>query len=120
MGLTTSRSDPLIEVILHKGCVMSDPYLTQGTCKITLASNLCGNYVKKLRNHYIINQHANSHKSGPPDGKGSKARNLERTAYHIGKELARSPYMNRSLEIYLTLRRYQGDIPSTDLMRPRD
>jgi hypothetical protein len=40
MGLTTSQSDPLEEVILHKGCVMSDTYLTQGTYKITPAINL--------------------------------------------------------------------------------
>jgi hypothetical protein len=42
MGLTTSQLDPPREVILHKGCVMFDPYLTQGTCRITPTSNLCG------------------------------------------------------------------------------
>jgi hypothetical protein len=35
------------------------------------------------------------------------------------RELERSPYTNRSPEIYLTLRRYWGDIPSTNLTRPR-
>jgi hypothetical protein len=35
------------------------------------------------------------------------------------RELARSPDMNRSQEISLMLRRYRGDIPSTDLARPR-
>ena len=32
---------PPREVILHKGCVFSDPYLTQGTCRITPTRNLC-------------------------------------------------------------------------------
>jgi hypothetical protein len=73
VGLTTSRSDPHGEVILHKGCVLSDPYLTQGTCRITLASNLCGTYVKQLRNHDITDAQANIRKSGPPYGKGNKA-----------------------------------------------
>jgi hypothetical protein len=40
MGLTTSRSDPPEEVIFHKGCVLSDPYLTHDTSRITPASNL--------------------------------------------------------------------------------
>jgi hypothetical protein len=31
MGLITSWLDPHREVILHKGCVLSDPYPTQGT-----------------------------------------------------------------------------------------
>jgi len=35
------------------------------------------------------------------------------------RELARSTDTNISLEISLTLRRYRGDIPSTDLTRPR-
>jgi hypothetical protein len=35
------------------------------------------------------------------------------------KVLAISPYMNRSPEIYLMLRRYQGDIPSTNLTQPQ-
>jgi hypothetical protein len=30
--------------------------------------------------------------------------------------LAISPYMNKSKEIYPILRRYQGDIPSSNLM----
>jgi hypothetical protein len=68
-----SQSDPLIEVILHKGCVMSEPYLTEGTCRINPTSNLCGNYVKKLRNHDIIDQHANSRKSGSPYAYGNKS-----------------------------------------------
>jgi hypothetical protein len=34
------------------------------------------------------------------------------------RALARSLDTNRSLEISLMLRRYRGDIPSTDLMRP--
>jgi hypothetical protein len=53
MGLKTSRSDPPGEVILHKGCLMYKSYLTLGTYRITLASNLCGTYVKELRNHDI-------------------------------------------------------------------
>ena len=36
------------------------------------------------------------------------------------KAPARSPDTNRSLEIYMTLRRYWGDIPSTNLTRPHD
>jgi hypothetical protein len=36
------------------------------------------------------------------------------------RALARSPYMTRSLEIYLTLRRYRVDIPSTNLMLNSD
>ena len=36
------------------------------------------------------------------------------------KALARSPDMNRSPEISLTLRRYRGDIPSTNLARHHD
>ena len=60
MGLTTSWSDPLGEVILHKGCVLSDLYLTHGTCKIIPASNLCGTYVKQLRNHDITYAQENS------------------------------------------------------------
>jgi hypothetical protein len=35
-------------------------------------------------------------------------------------ELARSSDTNRSLEISLMLRRYRGDIPSTNLVRTRD
>jgi hypothetical protein len=73
VGLKTSRSDPPGEVILHKGCVLPDPYLTQGTCRITRASNICGTYVNQLRNHDITDVQANSHKSGPPYGKGNKA-----------------------------------------------
>jgi hypothetical protein len=73
MGLTTSQSDPPGEIILHKGCVLSDPYLTQGTSIITPASNLCGTYVKKLSHHDINNAQGNLRKSGLPYGKGSKA-----------------------------------------------
>jgi hypothetical protein len=36
------------------------------------------------------------------------------------KALARSPDTNISPEISLTLRRYQGYIPSINLMQPRD
>ena len=36
------------------------------------------------------------------------------------RALERSPDTNRSLEISLTLRRYRGDIPSTNLAQPRD
>jgi hypothetical protein len=85
VGLTTSRSDPPGEVILHKGHVLSDRYLTQGTCKITPASNLYGTYVKKLRNHGIIDAQENSRKLGPPYGKGNKDQNLKSTASHRGK-----------------------------------
>jgi hypothetical protein len=91
MGLTTSWSDPPEEVILHKGCVLSDPYLTQGTCRITPASNLCGTYVKKLRNHDITDVWVNSHKSGLPYGQGNKAQNLESTTSHIGKGTSKIP-----------------------------
>jgi hypothetical protein len=42
MGLITTWSDPPIEVVIHKGCVLSDPYLTQGTDRITPGGNLCG------------------------------------------------------------------------------
>jgi hypothetical protein len=85
VGLTTSRSDPPRVVILHKGCVLFDPYLTQGTCRITPASNICGTYVEQLNNHDITDMQANSHKSGLPYGQGKKARNLESTASHRGK-----------------------------------
>jgi hypothetical protein len=34
--------------------------------------------------------------------------------------LARSPNMNKSTEISLTLGEYLGDIPSTNFARPRD
>jgi hypothetical protein len=73
MGLTTSQSDPLGEVILHKGYVLSDHYLTQATCRITPGSKLCGTYLKQLRNHDIADAQENSRKSGPPYGKGNKS-----------------------------------------------
>jgi hypothetical protein len=91
MGLTTSRSYPLREVILHKGCVLSDPYLTQGTYRITLVSNLCGTYVKQLSNHDIIDVQENNHKSSLPYGQGNKARNIERTTSHRGKGTRKTP-----------------------------
>jgi hypothetical protein len=91
VGLTTSRSDPPGEVILHKGCVLSDPYLTQGTCRITPASNLCCTYVKQLSNHDITDAQANNRKLGLPYGKGDKSRNLERTASHRGKGTSKIP-----------------------------
>jgi len=85
MGLTTSRSYPLREVILHKFCVFSNHYLTQGTCRITPVSNLCGTYVKQLRNESIKNVQEKNRKSGLSYGKGNKAWNLKRTASHRGK-----------------------------------
>jgi hypothetical protein len=91
MGLTTSWSDPPGEVILHKGCVLSDPYLTQGTSRITPASNLCGTYVKKLRNHGIIDAQVNNHKSCLPYGKGNKDKNLDNIISHIGKGTSKIP-----------------------------
>jgi hypothetical protein len=91
VGLTTSRSDPPGEVILHKGCVLSDPYLTQGTCRITPASNLCGTYVKQISNHDITDVHVNTRKSGPPYGQGNKARNLESITSHRGKSTSKIP-----------------------------
>jgi hypothetical protein len=42
VGLKTSQLDPPGEVILHKGCLLSNLYLTQVTCRITPTSNLCG------------------------------------------------------------------------------
>jgi hypothetical protein len=68
MGLKTSQLDPLGEAILHKGYVLSDPYLTQGTCRITPAGNLCGIYVKQPSNHDITDAQENSRKLGPPYG----------------------------------------------------
>jgi len=91
MGLTTSQSNPHGEVILHKGYVLSNPYMTQGTYRITLASNLCGTYIKQLRNHDITNVQGKSCKSGPLYGKGNKAWNLERTTSHIGKGTRKIP-----------------------------
>jgi hypothetical protein len=73
VGLTTIRSDPPGEVILHKGCALSDPCLTQGTYKITPTSNLCGTYVKQLRHHDITDAQANNHKLGLQHGKDNKA-----------------------------------------------
>ena len=70
---------------------MSDPYLTQGTYRITLASNLCGTYVKKLRNHDIPDAQANIRKSGPLYGKGNKAQNLKRATSHRGKGTRKIP-----------------------------
>ena len=91
MGLITSRLDPLEEAILHKGCVLFDPYLTQGTYKITPTNNLCGTQVKQLRNHDITDAQANNRKSGPPYGQGSKAWNLESTTSHRGKGTNKIP-----------------------------
>jgi hypothetical protein len=91
VSLTTRRSDPPREVILHKVCVLSNPYLTQGTCRITFASNLCGTYVKQLSNHGITDAQANSRKSGPLYGQVNKAQNLERTASHKGNGTSKIP-----------------------------
>jgi hypothetical protein len=85
VGLTTSQLDPPGEVILHKVCVMSDPYLTQGTYKITPASNLCGTYVKQLSNHDITDVQANSRRSVLPYGQGNKSQNLKSIASHKDK-----------------------------------
>jgi hypothetical protein len=73
VGLKTSQSYPPQEVIHNKGYVLSDPYQTQGTYKITPASNLCVTKVKKLINHGITDAQENSRKSGPLYGQRSKA-----------------------------------------------
>ena len=52
-------------------------------------------------------------------GRVAKLETLKAPPLMEVRALARSPDTNRSPEIYLTLRRYQGDIPSTDLTRPR-
>jgi hypothetical protein len=91
VGLTTSRLDPPEEVILHKGCVLSDPYLTQVTCIITLQVTCVAIYVKKLIHHDITNAQENFCKLGPPYGKGNKAQNLESTASHRGKGTINTP-----------------------------
>jgi hypothetical protein len=91
VGLTTSRSDPPGEVIIHKGCVLFDPFLTQGTYRITPVINLCGTYVKKLRNHDITDVQVNIRKSGRPYGQGNKARNLKSTTSHRGKGTSKIP-----------------------------
>jgi hypothetical protein len=53
-------------------------------------------------------------------GRVAKLETLKASSLTEVKALARSPDMNRSLEISLMLRRYRGDIPSTDFVRPRD
>jgi hypothetical protein len=49
-------------------------------------------------------------------GKVEKLETLKAPPLMEVRALEISPYTNRSPEIYLTLRRYQGDIPSTDLV----
>ena len=53
-------------------------------------------------------------------GRVAKLKTLKESPVMEVRELTRSSDTNRSPEIYLTLRRYQGDIPLTNLMRPRD
>jgi hypothetical protein len=71
--------------------VFFDPYLIQGTCRITPANNICGTYVKQLRNHDITDVKENNHKSCLPYGQGNKDRNLESTASHRGKGTSKIP-----------------------------
>jgi hypothetical protein len=53
-------------------------------------------------------------------GRVAKPETLKAPPLTEVKALTRSPDMNRSPEISLTLRRYQGDIPSTNLVPPHD
>jgi hypothetical protein len=53
-------------------------------------------------------------------GRVAKPKILKKPPLTEVKALTRSPYMNRSPEISLTLGRYLGDIPSTNFVRPRD
>jgi hypothetical protein len=53
-------------------------------------------------------------------GRVARPKTLKEPPVMEVKALARSPDMNRSLEIYLTLGRYQEDIPSIDFVQPRD
>jgi hypothetical protein len=52
-------------------------------------------------------------------GRVAKIETLKASPLMEVRALARSPDTNRSIEISLTLRRYQGDIPSTELTQPR-
>jgi hypothetical protein len=91
MGLATSRSDAPKEVILHKGCVLSDPYMTQGTCREAPTINLCGIYVNQLRNHNITNAQAKICKSCLPYGQDKKAQNIKSTTSNRGKVTSKIP-----------------------------
>jgi hypothetical protein len=53
-------------------------------------------------------------------GRVAKPETLKAPPLMEVKALTRSPDMNRSPEISLTLGRYRGDIPSTNFARPRD
>ena len=51
-------------------------------------------------------------------GRVAKPKTLKELPLMEVRALARYPYTNIYLEIYLMLRRYRGDIPSTNLTQP--
>jgi hypothetical protein len=53
-------------------------------------------------------------------GRVAKPETLKVPPFMEVKAIARSLDINRSLEISLIPRRYQGDIPSTNLVQPHD
>jgi hypothetical protein len=76
--------------------------------------------VKQQRNQCIIDAQASSCNSVHRMGKVEKPETLKVLTLMEVKALERSPDTNRAPEISLTLRRYRGDIPSTNLERPCD